>query len=110
MERVLIYLAIVAAVSMVLAALLFARPHSLREACSDVRAFARDLQVAFTTRAAPRGTYHLGYPVVVNSTGVYCRECLVSVRVPMLNSTILAGRQRLVIDASSGAVVLRRLP
>jgi len=110
-ERVLIYLAIVAAVSMVLAALLSARPHSLaREACSDVRAFARDVQVAFMTRAALRGTYHLGYPVVVNATGVYCRECLVELSTPTQNSTTLYGRQRLVIDASSGAVVLRRLP
>jgi hypothetical protein len=47
---------------------------------------------------------------VVNATGVYCRECLVSVGAPMLNSTVLTGRQRLVIDASSGAVVLKRLP
>jgi hypothetical protein len=109
-ERVLIYLAIVAAVSMVLAAL-FTKPHRVAvEACADVRAFARDVQVAFMTRAAPRGTYYFPYPVVVNSTGVYCRECLVSVSAATANSTVLTGRQRLLIDASSGAVVLRRLP
>jgi len=106
LERVLIYLAIVAAVSMVLAAL-FTKPHRVAvEACSDVRAFARDVQVAFMTRAALRGTYHLGYPVVVNSTGVYCRECLVELSTPTQNSTVLTGRQRLVIDASSGIVKL----
>jgi hypothetical protein len=110
-ERALLYLALVAAVSMVLAALFSARPHSLaREACADVRAFARDVLAASATRAVVRGTYHLGYPVVVNATGVYCRECLVSVGAPMLNSTVLTGRQRLVIDASSGSVVLKRLP
>jgi len=107
LERVFIYLAIVAAVSMVLAALFSARPHSLaREACADVRALARDVQVASITRAALRGTYHLGYPVVVNATGVYCRECLVELSTPTQNSTVLTGRQRLVIDASSGIVKL----
>jgi hypothetical protein len=110
-ERVLIYLAVVAAVSMALAALFSARPHSLaREACADVRALARDVQVASATRAVVRGNYHLGYPVVVNATGVYCRECLVELSTPTQNSTVLIGRQRLVIDASSGSVVLKRLP
>ncbi len=109
MERVLIYLALVAALSMVLAALFSARPHSLaREACSDVRAFARDVQAAYMTRAALRGTYYFPHGVIVNASGVYCYECLVSVGAPMLNDTVLTGRQRLVIDASGGVVVLRR--
>lgn len=107
MERVLIYLALVAAVSMVLAALLSARPHRVAvEACSDVRALARDILAASATRAVVRGTYHLPYPVVVNATGVYCRECLVELSIPTQNSTVLTGRQRLVIDASSGIVKL----
>jgi hypothetical protein len=110
LERVLIYLAVVATVSMALAALLVQPRRVAVEACADVRAFARDVLAASATRAVVRGTYHLGYPVVVNATGVYCRECLVSVGAPMLNSTVLTGRQRLVIDASSGAVVLKRLP
>jgi V8-like Glu-specific endopeptidase len=109
LERALIALATVATVTMVLALLFSTRPHSLaRETCSDIRAFARDVQVAFTTRAALRGTYYFPYRVVVNASGVYCQECLVSASVPTLNSTALFGRQRLVIDASSGRVVLRR--
>jgi len=109
LERALIYLAVVATVSMVLALLFSAKPHSLaRETCSDIRAFARDVQVAFTTRAALRGTYYFPYRVVVNASGVYCQECLVSLNIATMNSTVLMGRQRLVIDASSGAVVLRR--
>jgi hypothetical protein len=107
-ERALLYLAVVAAVSMVLAALLVQPRRVAVEACSDVRAFARDAQVASITRAALRGTYHLGYPVVVNATGVYCRECLVELSIATMNSTVLTGRQRLVIDASGGVVVLRR--
>jgi hypothetical protein len=107
-ERALIYLAIVVAVSMVLALLFSTKPRSLaRETCSDVRAFARDVQAAFMTRAALRGTYYFPYRVVVNASGVYCQECLVSASVPTLNSTALFGKQRLVIDASSGRVVLR---
>lgn len=109
MERVLIYLAIVATVSMVLALFFSTRPYSLvRETCSDVRAFARDAQVAFMTRAAIRGTYYFPYRVIVNASGVYCQECLVNVNVPLLNETALYGRQRLVVNASTGSVVLQR--
>jgi len=110
LERALLYLAVVAAVSMVLAALLVQPRRVAVEACSDARALARDVLAASATRAVVRGTYHLSHPLVVNATGVYCRECLVSVGAPMLNDTVLTGRQRLVIDASSGAVVLKRLP
>ncbi|MEM0233814.1 MAG: hypothetical protein QXX32_00910 [Thermofilum sp.] len=109
MERVLIYLAIVATVSMILSLFSSTRPYSLaRETCSDVRAFARDAQVAFMTRAAIRGTYYFPYRVVVNASGVYCQECLVNVNVPTLNDTVLYGRQRLVVNASTGNIALQR--
>lgn len=109
MERVLIYLAIVAAVSMVLAAFFSTEPRGLaRETCSDVKTFARDVQVAFMTRAAIRGTYYFPYRVVVNASGVYCQECLVYVNVPTLNETALYGRQRLIVNASTGSIVLQR--
>jgi hypothetical protein len=60
------------------------------------------------TRAALRGTYYFPYNVTVSASGVHCYECLVSLNVATMNSTVLTGRQRLVIDASGGAVVLRR--
>ena len=109
MERVLIYLTIVTTVSMVLALFFSTRPYSLaRETCGDVRAFARDVQVAFVTRATLRGTYYFPYRVLVNASGVYCQECLVNVNVPTLNDTVLYGRQRLVVNASTGNIVLQR--
>jgi len=108
-ERVLIYMAIVATVSMVLSLFFSTKPYSLaRETCSDVRAFARDVQVAFITRAAIRGTYYFPYRVIVNASGVYCQECLVNVNVPTLNDTAIYGRQRLVVNASTGSIVLQR--
>ena len=109
MERVLTYLTIVTTVSMVLALFFSTRPYSLaRETCSDVRAFARDAQLAFMTRAAIRGTYYFPYRVVVNASGVYCQECLVNVNVSLLNETALYGRQRLIVNASTGSIVLQR--
>lgn len=107
MERALLYLALVAAVALVMStALLTSRPHPLRATCSDVRMLARDILTASASRGAVQGTYRLDYPVVVNATGVYCRECLVELSIPTQNSTVLTGRQRLVIDASSGIVKL----
>jgi V8-like Glu-specific endopeptidase len=109
LERALIYLAIVATVSIVLATFFSTEPRSLaRETCADIRAFARDVQVAFVTRVAIRGTYYFPYRVVVNASGVYCQECLVNVNVPTLNETALYGRQRLIVNASTGSIVLQR--
>jgi len=109
-ERLLLLLATVAAVALVLSsALLTTKPHLLRGSCADARAFARDAAAAFLARGAVTGVYRFDYPVVVNASGIFCGECLVSLSAPTQNSTILAGRQRLVIDATSGVVVLRRL-
>jgi hypothetical protein len=109
-ERALLYLALVAAVALVMStALLTSRPHPLRATCSDVRTLARDILTASASRGAVQGTYRFDYPVVIAPSGVYCQECLVELSIPTQNSTVLIGRQRLVIDASNGIVKLYKL-
>ena len=110
MERLLLLLATVAAVALVLSpALLTTKPHLLRGSCADTRAFARDAAAAFLARGTVTGVYRFDHPVVVNASGIYCGECLVSLSAPTANNTVFTGRQRLVIDATGNVIKLVRL-
>jgi|GEM_PF-3470862 len=110
MERIIIYLAAVAAVALVLSSsLLVTKHHLLRASCSDVRAFARDVRAAFASRGVIAGTYRFDHPVTVNTTGIYCPECLVAVTILTVNETVLYGRQRLIIAAINGTIKLHKL-
>jgi len=109
-ERALLYLAVVAAVALVLAsALLVTRSHLLRASCADARTFARDVEAALLARGTVTGVYRFDHPVVVNASGIYCGECLVFLAVPTANNTVFTGRQRLVIDATGNVIKLVRL-
>ena len=110
MERALLYLAVVAAVALVLSSSLLAtRPQLLRASCADARAFARDVEAALLARGAVTGVYRFDHPVVVNASGIFCGECLVSLAVPTANSTALYGRQRLIMDATNGTIKLYKI-
>ena len=110
MERTLLYLALMASIAMALSsALLLHKPHVYTAECSDVWALARDVRIAYTTRSIVYNTYNLKHPVAVTPTSLSCHPCLVELSIPTQNSTVLIGRQRLVIDASNGIVKLYKL-
>jgi hypothetical protein len=46
--------------------------------------------------------------VAVTPTSLSCHPCLVELSIPTQNSTTLYGRQRLIINATSGKLALKR--
>jgi hypothetical protein len=95
-ERLLVYLAVLAAVA---AALYSAsRLRSQPDYCSEARRLASDVLLVNQTGGRLVGEYNLRN-VLVNASGVFCSECGVELRIPTANSTpvTLNGRVRLEI-------------
>lgn len=104
-ERLLAGLAVAAAVAATLLSFRLPQP----DLCDEARRLATDILTAYRSRGVLAGDYRLP-SVAINQSGVYCAECLVFTKVPMCNSTVLAGRQRLLIafDSTSKCIWLLR--
>jgi hypothetical protein len=107
-DRALIMMALVVSMAIVLSsALLLRRPHVYTADCLDAQTFARDAYTAYATRSTIYGTYYFHYPVTVTQTTITCNPCLVSLNIQTLNNTTLQGRQRLLLNATSGRLVIQ---
>jgi hypothetical protein len=107
-DRLLILLALVASIAIILSgAPLIRRPYVYTADCLDAQTFARDAYTAYATRSTIYGTYYFHYPVTVTQTTITCNPCLVSLNIQTLNNTTLQGRQRLLLNATSGKLVIQ---
>jgi len=106
-ERLLVYLAVVAAVSAALYGAQRLRPQP--DYCAEARRLAGDILAAYQSGGRVVSEYSVR-GVVVNASGVFCAECGVALRVPAANATTLNGRVRLAIelDAQRTRALLRR--
>jgi len=93
-ERLLIYLAVVASVAAALYGASRLRPQP--DYCAEARRLAGDVLAAYQSGGRVVGEYSLR-GVVVNASGVFCAECGVALKVPAANTTALNGRARLAI-------------
>jgi len=101
-ERLLLYLVVAAAV---LAALSAARLRQQPDYCSEAERLAAAVLAVYQSRGWVVDTFTLDR-VVVNSTGLYHPGCKVAARLPVANSTILMGKNRLMLSASGGKVYI----
>jgi len=107
--RVLAAAALIASIAIILsAAPLLRKPHLYTADCIDVHTFARDAYAAYATRSTIYGTYYFHYPVTVTQSSITCDPCLVSLTLHTLNSTTLQGRQRLLLNATTGTLVIQK--
>jgi len=93
-DRLIVYLAVAAAVAAALYSASKLRPQP--DYCAEARRLAGDVLAAYQTGGRLVGEYNLRN-VLVNASGVFCGECGVELRVPTANSTVLSGRVRLAI-------------
>jgi len=108
-DRVLVMAALIVSIAIVLSsALLLRKPHLYTADCTDVQTLARDAYTAYATRSTIYGTYYFHYPVTVTQTSITCDPCMVSLSIQTLNSTTLQGRQRLLLNATSGTLVIQK--
>ena len=105
MERLLVYLAVVAAVAAALSSASRLKPQP--DYCAEARRLASDVLAVYQSGGRVVGEYSLR-GVVVNASGVFCAECGVALRVPTVNNTVLSGRARLAIELGARRVVLKR--
>lgn len=94
MERLLVYLAVVAAVSAALYGISRLRPQP--DYCAEARRLAGDILAVYQSEGRVVGEYRLS-KTIVNGSGIFCDECGVNLRVPTVNSTVIEGRARLKI-------------
>jgi hypothetical protein len=110
-ERLIVYLAVAAAVAAALFAASRLRPQP--DYCAEARRLAGDVSAVYQAGGRLAGEYNLRN-VLVNGSGVFCGECGVELRVPTANSTPVAleGRVRLEIlpqcSASCKVAILRK--
>jgi hypothetical protein len=104
-DRLIVYLAVAAAV----AAALFAssKLNPQQDYCAEARRLAGDVLAVYQSGGRILGEYYLR-GVTVSAQGLSCSECGVELRVPTANSTALSGRVRLEISRAGGKVVLAR--
>lgn len=106
MERLLLYLAIVAAVFVVL---LQARLRPQPDYCGEARRLAAAVLAVNQSRGWIVDTYMLD-GVVINGTGLFHPRCGITLSIPMANTSILSGyRLRLVILCSNSSVIFLRI-
>ena len=111
MERLLVYLAMLAAVAAALFASSKLKPQ--QDYCAEARRLAGDVLLVNQSGGWVVGEYYLRN-VLVNASGVFCSECGVELRVPTAHSTPLTldGRVRLEIlpqcSASCKVAILRK--
>ena len=96
MDRLIVYLAVAAAVAAALYGASRLRPQ--QDYCAEARRLASDVLLVNQTGGRLVGEYNLRN-VLVNASGVFCSECGVELRTPTANSTpvTLSGRVRLEI-------------
>jgi hypothetical protein len=110
-DRLIVYLAVAAAVAAALYSASKLRPQP--DYCAEARRLAGDVLLVNQTGGRLVGEYNLGN-VLVNASGVFCGECGVELRVPTANSTpvVLEGRVRLAIlpqcSATCKVAILRK--
>ena len=102
MERIILYLALIAGIAAVLANFRLAP----RFECSEAERLIRDVAYVYFSRGTVMGEYYLG-EVEVNGSGLFHSGCMVSVRVPTANESVLRGRLRLEIALYRGKIVLK---
>jgi len=95
-DRLIVYLAVAAAVAAALYASSKLKPQ--QDYCSEARRLAGDVLAVYQAGGRLVGEYNLRN-VLVNASGVFCGECGVELRVPTAISTpvTLSGRVRLAI-------------
>jgi len=101
-ERLLVYLDVVAAVATVLYSVSRLKPQP--DYCAEARRLASDVLAVYQSGGRVVGEYNL-LSVTVNGSGVFCSDCCVSLReVPLddtsANGTVFNGRLRLEITYS----------
>jgi len=104
-DRLIVYLAVAAAVAAALFAASRLRPQP--DYCAEARRLASDVLAVYQSGGRLAGEYNLRN-MLVNASGVFCGECGVELRVPTANSTVLSGRVRLEISRAGGKAVLAR--
>ena len=105
-ERLLLYLAVAAAV---LAALSAARLRQQPDYCSEARRLAAAALAVNQSRGWVVDTFTLDR-VVVNETGLFHDGCNIAVKIPVANKTTLfSGRFRLTISHINFTVIIRRV-
>lgn len=111
MDRLIVYLTVLAAVAAALFASSRLKPQ--QDYCAEARRLASDVLLVNQTGGRLVGEYNLRN-VLVNRSGIFCAECGVELRVPTANSTPLTldGRVRLEIlpqcSASCKVAILRK--
>jgi hypothetical protein len=95
-DRLIVYLAVAAAVAAALYGASRLRPQP--DYCAEARRLASDVLAVYQAGGRLVGEYNLRN-MLVNASGVFCGECGVELRVPTANSTpvVLEGRVRLAI-------------
>jgi hypothetical protein len=95
-DRLIVYLAVLAAVAAALYGGSKLKPQ--QDYCAEARRLASDVLLVNQTGGRLVGEYNLRN-VLVNASGVFCSECGVELRTPTANSTpvTLNGRVRLEI-------------
>jgi hypothetical protein len=108
-DRILILMALIVSIAIILSStLLLHKPYVYTADCLDAQTFARDAYAAYATRSTIYNTYYFHYPVTVTQSSIICDPCLVSLSIQTLNSTTLLGRQRLLLNATSGKLVIQK--
>ncbi|MEM0087806.1 MAG: hypothetical protein QXK85_02430 [Thermofilum sp.] len=105
-ERLLLYLAVAAAV---LAALSAARLGQQPDYCSEARRLAAAALAVYQSGGWVVDTFTLDR-VVVNESGLFHDGCNIAVKIPVANKTsLLSGRSRLTILHINHTVIIRRV-
>ena len=104
MERLLVYLAVVAAVAAALSSASRLKPQP--DYCAEARRFASDVLAVYQSRGRVVGEYNLD-GVSVAPSGLSHPTCGVNLQVPTANSTTLSARVRLEIAYEGGRVAFK---
>ncbi|MCC6051318.1 MAG: hypothetical protein LM580_11450 [Thermofilum sp.] len=112
MDRLIVYLAVAAAVAAALYGASRLRPQP--DYCAEARRLASDVLLVNQTGGRLVGEYYLR-GVVVSAQGISCSECGVELRVPTAHNitVVLEGRVRLAVllqcsSAGCGVAILRK--
>lgn len=103
MDRLIVYLAVAAAVAAALYGASKLKPQP--DYCAEARRLASDVLAVYQSGGRIVGEYYLK-GVVVSPEGLSCAECGVELKVPVANSTIFNGKLRLgIVYLYGGRVV-----
>lgn len=107
MERLLVYLAVAAAVFL---ALTVAKLTRQPDYCSEARRLASAALAVHQSGGWVSDAFLLDEELKVNGSGIFHKGCGVSAGISTLNDTIIIGRKRLIILNVNGRPILLKIP